>query len=169
MAGSPKAGEEYGGRYRIVRELGHGGTGIVYEAVDNVLNRSVALKIVLPSLPDREDYQARFRREAAVLARMRSRHIVDILDYGHQDDTVYVVTELFPDGDLQGWLQSNAPLDRRAVVLLVAQVCEALVDAHSRGVVHRDVKPGNVLLWNRPEGLLPHLSSFGTTIDIERG
>lgn len=169
MAGFPKAGDEYGGRYRIVRELGHGGTGIVYEAVDSVLDRPVALKIVLPSLPDRGDYRGRFAREASVLAKIRSRHIVGIHEYGEHDDTVYFVTELFPDGDLHRWLQSHGPLDRRAALLLVAQVCEALADAHSCGVVHRDIKPGNVLLWNRSEGLVPYLCDFGIAIDGQQG
>ena len=165
MAGFPKAGDEYGGRYRILRQIGHGGMGIVYEAQDLVLNRSVALKIVLPSLPDREDYQARFAREASVLARIRSRNIVGIHEYGEHDDTVFFVTEYFPDGDLQTWIATHGPLDRRASLALVAQVCEALADAHEAGVIHRDVKPGNVLLWSRPEGLIPYLCDFGIALD----
>jgi serine/threonine protein kinase len=165
MAGFPKAGDEYGGRYRIVREIGHGGMGIVYEAVDRILNRSVALKIVLPSLPDRDDFQARFAREAAVLAKIKSRNIVGIYEYGEHEDTVFFVTELFPDGDLQTWLVKNGPLDRRASLALLAQVCEALADAHAVGVIHRDVKPGNVLLWSRPEGLIPYLCDFGIAIE----
>jgi hypothetical protein len=159
----------YGGRYRIVRDLGHGGMGIVYEATDTVLNRSVALKIVLPSLPDRENYQARFAQEAAVLAKIRSRHIVGIHEYGEHDDTVYFVTELFPDGDLQTWLQTHGPLERRSALMLVAQVCEALADAHAVQVIHRDVKPGNVLLWRRPEGLIPYLCDFGIAVDGKAG
>ena len=169
MAGFPSAGDEYGGRYRIVRELGHGGMGVVYEAVDKVLGRPVALKIVLPSLPDRENYRARFAREANVLARIRSRHIVGIHEYGEHDDTVYFVTELFPDGDLQSWLAHHGPLDRRTALSLVAQVCEALADAHAIGVIHRDVKPGNVLVWSRPEGLIPYLCDFGIAIDGAHG
>ncbi|MDN4173724.1 serine/threonine-protein kinase [Nocardioides sp. SOB77] len=163
--GYPKVDDEYDGRYRIVRRIGHGGMGVVYEAVDKVLNRSVALKIVLPSLPDREDFHARFAREASVLARIRSRNIVGIHEYGETDDTVYFVTELFPDGDLRTWLQTHGPLDRRASLSLVAQTCEALADAHAAGVIHRDVKPGNVLLWHRPEGLIPYLADFGIALD----
>ena len=169
MAGFPKAGDEYGGRYRIVRQIGHGGMGSVYEAVDKVLNRPVALKIVLPSLGDREDYQARFAREASVLARIRSRHIVGIHEYGEDDDTVFFVTELFPDGDLQTWLARNGPLERKQALTLVAQVCEALADAHAADVIHRDVKPGNVLLWSRAEGLIPYLCDFGIAIDGQKG
>jgi serine/threonine protein kinase len=163
--GYPKIDEVYDGRYRIVRRIGHGGMGVVYEAVDQVLNRSVALKIVLPSLPDRDDFHARFAREASVLARIRSRHIVGIHEYGEHDDTVYFVTELFPDGDLRSWLAQRGPLDRRAALSLVAQVCEALADAHAAGIIHRDVKPGNVLLWSRPEGLIPYLCDFGIALD----
>ncbi|MGZ5400557.1 MAG: serine/threonine-protein kinase [Nocardioides sp.] len=169
MAGFPKAGDDYGGRYRIVRELGHGGLGIVYEAVDHVLDRSVALKIVLSSPLDREDFQARFAREATMLATTRSRHIVGIHEYGEHDDTVYLVTELFPAGNLQRWLDSHGPLDRRAALMLVAQVCEALADAHSSGVVHGDVRPAKVLLWNRSEGLIPSVCDFGTSIDSPQG
>ncbi len=169
MAGFPKADEEYAGRYRIVREIGHGGMGIVYEAVDTVLNRSVALKILLPSLPDRDGYQARFAREASVLAQIRSRHIVGIHEYGEHDDTVFFITELFPDGDLQHWLTERGALDRRSSLLLVAQLCEALADAHASGVVHRDVKPGNVLLWRRSDGLIPYLCDFGIALDGQRG
>jgi tRNA A-37 threonylcarbamoyl transferase component Bud32 len=163
--GYPKIDDEYSGRYRIVRRIGHGGMGVVYEALDKVLNRRVALKIVLPSLPDREDFHARFAREASVLARIRSRNIVGIHEYGEHDDTVYFVTELFPDGDLRTWLEQHGPLDRRAALALVAQVCEALADAHAAGIIHRDVKPGNVLLWSRPEGLIPYLCDFGIALD----
>lgn len=165
MAGFPRAGDVYGGRYRIVREIGHGGMGSVYEALDTVLDRAVALKVVLPSLPDREQYHARFGREAAVLARIKSRHVVGIYDYGEHDDTVFLATQLFPDGDLRTWLSRHGPLDRRGALSLAAQVCEALADAHAEGVVHRDVKPGNVLVWSRPEGLLPYLCDFGIAVD----
>lgn len=161
MAGVPEVGADYGGRYRVVRQLGHGGMGTVYEAVDRVLDRPVALKVVLPLLPDRETYRTRFAREASVLARVRSRHVVGILDYGEHEDSVFFVTELFPDGDLQTWLDERGPLDRRAALVLVAQVCEALADAHALGVTHRDVSPKHVLLRERPEGLVPHLCDFG--------
>ncbi|MBZ5740142.1 serine/threonine-protein kinase [Nocardioides mangrovi] len=165
MAGFPKAGDQYGGRYRIVAEIGHGGMGVVYEALDTVLNRSVALKIVLPSLADRDEYHQRFAQEAAALAKIHSRHIVGIYDYGEHEDTVYFATQFFPDGDLQSWIAEHGPLDRRAALSLVAQVSEALADAHAAGVVHRDVKPGNVLLWSRPEGLVPYLADFGIAVE----
>lgn len=167
MAGFPKAGDQYGGRYRIVSEVGHGGMGVVYEALDTVLNRPVALKIVLPSLSDRDEYHERFALEAAALARIQSRHIVGIYDYGEHDDTVFFATQFFPDGDLKSWLEEHGPLPRRDALALVAQVVEALADAHAAGVVHRDVKPSNVLLWARPDGLVPYLADFGIAVEGE--
>lgn len=109
MSGFPKAGDEYVTCYRIVRQLGPGGQSVVYEAVDEVLNRSVALKVVLPSPPDRKDFSAGVAREAAILARIRSRSIVQIHEYGEVEDTVFLVTDLFPEGDLQSWLAPAGP------------------------------------------------------------
>ncbi|CAB4689088.1 MAG: protein kinase [Actinobacteria bacterium] len=163
--GYPKVDDEYAGRYLIVRQIGYGGMGVVFEAIDKVLNRAVAIKVVMPSLPDREDYAARFANEASVLARIRSRNIVQIHEYGEDDDTVYFVTELFPDGDLRSWLDHHDPFGRREALALVADLCGALADAHAAGVVHRDVKPANVLLWQRDDGLFPYLADFGIAVE----
>ena len=165
MAGFPMVGDVYADRYRISRELGHGGLGIVYEAHDTVLDRPIALKVVVPSASDREDYQRRFAAEASVLAQIRSRHVLGIHEYGEHEDTAYVVTELIPDGSLARWLVDHGPLDRRAALVLVAEVCEALVDAHAVGVVHGDVQPGSVLLWNRPDALVPYVADFALARD----
>jgi len=169
MAGFPKAGDEYADRYRVVRELGHGGTGIVYEAVDALSLRPVALKVVVPSRSDREVYRARFARESAVLAGIRSDHIVSIHDHGEHQDTVYVVTALFPDGSLDRWLESHPVLARRAALLLVSQVCGALAEAHTQGVVHGDLKPSKVLLRDLPEGPVPSLCDFGAALGGRHG
>jgi serine/threonine protein kinase len=161
VAGFPDEGATYAGRYRVVRELGHGRSGTVYEAHDPVLDRPVALTVVVPSLADRGGYQQRFAREAAALARIRSRHVVGIHEYGEHDGTVYAVTEYFPDGDLEQWLATHGPLDRGTALRLVAEVCQGLADSHDVGVVHGDVRPEAVLLWQRPEGLVPYLRDLG--------
>lgn len=161
----PTVGEVYADRYRIVRRLGEGGMGTVFEATDTVLDRRIALKVVSPALADREAYQERFAREAALLARVRSRHIVHIHEYGQVDDTVYLTTELFPDGDLRNRLALRGALDRREALSITAQLCEALADAHEVRVVHRDVKPANVLLWERSGQLLAYLADFGIAVD----
>jgi serine/threonine protein kinase len=161
MAGFPVAGDTYAGRYTVVRELGHGRSGTVFEAHDPVLDRPVALTVVVPSLADRGGYQDRFAREAAALARIRSRHVVGIHEYGEHDGTVYAVTQYFPDGDLENWLESRGPLDRADALRLVAEVCQGLADAHDVGVVHGDVRPEAVLLWQQPDGLVPYLRDLG--------
>lgn len=168
MSVFPQPGDRYG-KYRIDSLLGRGGMGAVYSATDDLLGRQVALKIVLPSLSDIDDYKARFAREAALLARVRSQHIVGIHEYGEHDEALFLVTELFPDGDLFQWLQRNGPLDPAAALSIVSRCAEALHDAHSVGVVHRDVKPSNILLWNRDGSLIPYLCDFGIAADAEAG
>ena len=161
----PTIGEVYAGRYRVLRRLGEGGMGTVFEALDTTLERRIALKVVSPALVDRDAYRERFAREAALLARVRSRHIVHIHEYGQVGDTVYLTTELFPDGDLRNRLALHGALDRREALSVTAQLCEALGDAHDVGVVHRDVKPANVLLWERSGRLLAYLCDFGIAVD----
>lgn len=161
MVAFPQEGEQFG-RYVIERVLGQGGMGVVYQAKDPALRRKVALKLVLPSLTVDKDFITRFEREANILAKLRSRNIVQIIEYGEVEGTVYLVTEYVPDGDLHGWLKSKGPLETVQALRLVSDVSDALFDAHRVGVVHRDVKPSNVLLWERQEGeLVPYLTDFG--------
>lgn len=155
-------------RYRLVRELGHGGMGVVYVATDETLGRSVAVKILHPTLTS-VDFLARFEREAAVLAKLRSPHIVTIHDHGRVDDLTFLVTELFADGDLQSWVKTHGPLPVRDALDVCAQVAEALADAHEQGVIHRDVKPANVLVWQRQGRLRAHLGDFGIAQDGSAG
>lgn len=164
----PTVGEVYAQRYRVLRRLGEGGMGTVFEALDTTLDRRIALKVVSPALADRDAYRERFAREAALLARVRSRHIVHIHEYGQDGDTVYLTTELFPDGDLRNRLATKGALGRREALSVTAQLCEALGDAHDVGVVHRDVKPANVLLWERAGTLLAYLCDFGIAVDGSR-
>ncbi|GGR71263.1 hypothetical protein J2S40_000058 [Nocardioides luteus] len=161
MVAFPQEGEQFG-RYVVERVLGQGGMGVVYQAKDPALRRKVALKLVLPSLTVDKDFITRFEREANILAKLRSRNIVQIIEYGEVEGTVYLVTEYVPDGDLHGWLKTKGPLETVPALRLVGDVSDALFDAHRAGVVHRDVKPSNVLLWERQEGeLVPYLTDFG--------
>lgn len=168
MAGFPAEGDTYADRYKIVRELGHGRSGTVFEALDPVLDRPVALTVVVPSVAAPGAHAHRFAREAAALARVRSRHVVGIHEYGEHDGTAYAVTDLLPDGDLERWLAAYGPLGREEALRLVAGVCQGLADAHAVGVVHGDVRPGTVLLWQRPEGLVPYLRDLGVVGGNER-
>ncbi|WGY04757.1 serine/threonine-protein kinase [Nocardioides sp. QY071] len=147
-------------RYELLEIVGSGGMGVVYRARDRVLGRTVAVKVIRQELVDQE-FVRRFAREAAILARVRSPHIVVVFDYGSSDGQFYLVTDFHADGDLVGWLEQHGPMPARLAAEVTAAVAEGLADAHAAGVVHRDVKPGNVLLWRRGERLLPVLADFG--------
>ncbi|WP_323791340.1 serine/threonine-protein kinase [Nocardioides sp.] len=160
MSGLPSPGSLYASRYRIERQIGRGGVGVVYEAHDESLDRPVAVKIVRAAEGDHH-YADRFAREAQMQARTRSRHTVTVHEHGELDGNAFLVTDLMPDGDLHTWLMREGPLPWRAALSVTAQVCEALEDAHRAGIVHRDVKPSNVLLWSRADGLIAFLCDFG--------
>ncbi len=143
------------GRYRRVELLGTGGMGSVYEAVDVRLDRPVALKLL--HTPDPTGAQ-RLRAEAAVLARLQHPSIVTVFDVGMHDDRPFVVTELVRGRSLRARLDEG-PLPARDVAHIGTQLASALACAHREGVVHRDVKPANVLLTQ--EGGDARLIDFG--------
>ncbi|KRB74961.1 hypothetical protein ASE01_16430 [Nocardioides sp. Root190] len=150
------------GRYRVDRLLGRGGMGSVYAATDTDLGRSVAVKVISAAHADDAELVARFRREAEVLARLDSPHIIAIFDHGVADGTPYLVTQLVRGGDLEALVEQRGPLPTDLAVGCVAQVATALDDAHRAGILHRDIKPSNVLLRDpddRP--LFAYLCDFG--------
>ena len=160
MIRMPSVGDSFG-RYDLLRVLGHGGMGVVYAARDTALDREVALKIITPQLAADEDYRARFRREAQALSRVESPHVVAVHDHGELEGCLYLVTGLVPDGDLFARVRDTGAPEPRVAVDLVLQVLDGLEDAHRAGVVHRDVKPSNVLLRRRGERLEAVLCDFG--------
>jgi serine/threonine protein kinase len=143
--GRPGPGSTFG-PYRVDSTIGVGGTGVVYLATDQRLGRQVALKVVLGRLADSAAFVARFEREAATLARLQSPHVVQVFDHGVEDGTPWIATQYAAGGDLGRLLARRGPLRPELGAELCAQVAEALRDAHRAGVVHRDVKPANVLL-----------------------
>ena len=149
------------GNYRLGRMLGEGATGVVYEARATE-GETVALKVLRPELAADEVLQKRFRREARLAHGIASPHVVPILDVG---DT-YLVMPMYPGGSLAGCLRSG-PLDVDGTVELAAQLARGLDELHGRGIVHRDVKPSNVLF--DADGLAA-LSDFGLarTVDSTR-
>ena len=160
MIRMPAMGERFG-RYRLVRELGHGGMGVVFLAHDTELDRDVALKIIVPQLAGDADYRARFKRETTALTRMDSPHIVAVHDHGEHDGCLYLVTQLVPHGDLLQQINASGPLAPSAGIDVVLQVLDGLTDAHAAGIVHRDVKPSNVLLRRRDHRYEAFLCDFG--------
>lgn len=161
MAEMPRVGDDIG-RYRLDEQIGWGGMGVVFGATDRVLGRRVALKVVSASLSDSAEFLQRFHREAALLAKLDSPHVVSIYDYGEQDGCPFLVTQYVPGGDLGALLRARGPMPPDLAATVCAHIAEALADTHRLGVVHRDVKPSNVLLRDpNAVPLTAYLCDFG--------
>jgi hypothetical protein len=147
-----------GERYQRQQLLGDGGMGEVWRGVDTVLRRDVALKTPLPRLAQDPMFAERFRREARAMAAVRHDNIIDIYDVCDSDDGPFIVMEYVPGGSVADLLQQRGRLRPDETMTIVAQAARALAAAHARGVVHRDVKPANLLL--RDDGSIV-LTDFG--------
>jgi serine/threonine-protein kinase len=156
-------GEVLAGRYRVVRLIGQGGMGAVYEAQHTTVGRRFAVKFLRPELSLRPDLLARFRREALTVGALESENIVSVVDCGEANDGLpYIVMELLAGEDLASFLGREAPLPVPRAVDLIVQVCRALETVHATGIVHRDLKPANLFLCTRGDGLdLVKVLDFG--------
>jgi serine/threonine-protein kinase len=143
---SRDSGERIGNRYELIRQLAKGGMAAVWEAEDTILARPVAVKILLPHLAADEQFVERFRREAVAAARLSHPHIVAIYDTCATDDCEAIVMELVRGRTLRAALDEIGALPVRQAVDIATQVADALHHAHVNGLIHRDVKPGNILL-----------------------
>lgn len=149
------------GKYDILEVLGRGGMGAVYKGFDPAISRAVAVKTIAKSSLDQGELEhllARFRHEAQVVGRLAHPGIVQIYDYGEDDELAYIVMELVNGKTLQEHLVQHANYDLREVGEIIGQVLDALGHAHAAGVVHRDVKPSNIMI-NRDGGI--KISDFG--------
>lgn len=134
-------------RYRVLRRIAHGGTAAVYEGLDERLERPVALKIMHPHFADDPRFVTRAEREAKAAARLHDPHVVAVLDQGRTDDGVlYLVLEFVDGPTLREVVAREAPMDPHRALELLVPVLRGLARAHRTGLVHRDVKPENVLL-----------------------
>jgi serine/threonine-protein kinase len=157
-------GRTIGGKYRLVRLIGRGGMGAVYEAENTWTHRRVALKLLRPEYARDTDAVRRFMREAQSASRIAHPNIVDVLDLGQEGEagSLYMVQELLVGEDLRRRLRARKRLDPAAALDVVVPIVAALAAAHARGIVHRDLKPENVFLCRTPAGdELPKLIDFG--------
>jgi serine/threonine-protein kinase len=141
------------GKYRVESTLGFGGMGLVIKAHNIDLNQDVAIKILREDVQIDEDNIARFVREAKNAVRLKSEHVARIRDVGKFDDgRPYMVMELLEGLDLGKLLLDTGKLETQRAVDLVLQTCDAIAEAHSLGIVHRDIKPTNLFVAKRPDG-----------------
>lgn len=155
----PPYGEQRFGRYEVEGELGRGGMSVVYRAHDPSLDRAVAVKVLHPHLADRSDARVRFAREARAVARLPHPNIVEVYDHAPADsERAYIVTELIDGPTLRAFVEAHPIRFGEVAALLMIPVLEALHHAHRAGIVHRDVKPENIML--RADGT-PVLMDFG--------
>lgn len=151
-------GAVLGGRYRIEAVLGTGASAIVYRAVDTTLERPVAVKHLQPALAQDEAFLKRFRAEARSVAALNHPNILQVYDWGEEDGVPYLVTELLAGGSLKDILGAGVTLTIEQAVSVGGQAAAGLAYAHARGLVHRDVKPANLLFDD--EGRL-RITDFG--------
>jgi serine/threonine-protein kinase len=134
------------GRYRVEERIARGGMATVYRAVDTRLDRQVALKIMLPTFAEDPQFVSRFNREARAAARISDAHVVSVYDQGEDDGVVFLAMEYIPGRTLRDLLNARTRLNPRETVNVITPVLQALTVAHRSGLVHRDVKPENVLI-----------------------
>lgn len=136
----------FAGKYEVQQEIAQGGMGIVYKALDQKLNRVVALKVVHPNLTNDTSFLQRFLREARAMARLQHENIVTIYSVEQEQGTQFMVMEYFPGTNLHGRMQPNTGLPLTQALAITHQIAKALSYAHAHGIIHRDIKPANVLV-----------------------
>jgi eukaryotic-like serine/threonine-protein kinase len=139
-------GKKLGGRYQIISRVGGGGMAVVYKAKDLLLNRFVAIKVLNESLSNDAEFIRRFNREAQAAASLSHPNIVNVYDVGQDGYTHYIVMELVVGLTLKQYIQEHAPLPVKEAAEIAMQICDGLAHAHENQIVHRDIKPHNILL-----------------------
>jgi tRNA A-37 threonylcarbamoyl transferase component Bud32 len=161
-------GELIAERYELEEVVGTGGMSTVYRAHDQLLERNVALKVLHPHYADDEEYVERFRREARSVAQLSHPHIVTVIDRGEDDGQQFIVFEYVDGENLKQFVERTGPLPTRRAIELAVEIADALAFAHEHGLIHRDVKPQNVLLT--PDGDAK-VTDFGIarSFEVEHG
>lgn len=147
-----------GNRYEILKEIGSGGMANVYLAHCRTLNRDVAVKVLKPEFANDREFLGRFIKEAQAAAAINSPNIVNVYDVGHDGDTHYIVMEYVKGQTLKEYIEKNGMISWQHTVEYAIQICKALDKAHKHGIVHRDIKPQNIILTN--DGVLK-VTDFG--------
>ncbi len=139
-------GTTLGGRYVIDSVLGVGGMGVVYKAHQASVDRDVAIKVLMPDMVQDESLIKRFELEAKAASRLVHPNTITVYDFGREGELLYIVMELLQGGSLEELISQSGQLDPERASLIAIQVCKSLAEAHSKGIVHRDIKPDNIFL-----------------------
>lgn len=141
----------FGGRYKVIKKIGVGGMAEVYMAKDGILGRTVAIKVLHARFAHENDFIERLRREAQAAANLNHSNIVNIFDWGSQDDTYFIVMEYLEGKNLKEIIEQEAPLDTSRVIEISKKICAALQFAHRHNIIHRDIKPHNIIITSEGE------------------
>jgi serine/threonine protein kinase len=165
MAGLPLVGDEFAG-YRVRAVLGRGGMSVVYQAENLRLSSIIALKVLAPELADDDVFRARFLEESRIAASLNHPNVIPIYDMGSQDDLLYIAMRYVSGTDMRQMIKKRGRILPATALFLVGQAARALDAAHRKGLVHRDVKPGNLLIERGSDDADPdhvYLADFGIT------
>src|ERR1051326_2226826 len=149
------------GKYEVQSHIATGGMGAVYKAVDTVLKREVALKIMNPELASNPGMMERFRREAQAAAKLNHENIISVYEFGEERGTYFIAMEFVDGVDLHSYVEKKGKMSPELACEVLRQALHALAHAHQQGVIHRDVKPSNFLVLKRSGKLLVKLGDMG--------
>ena len=148
-----------GNRYEIIKKIGDGGMAFVYKAKDILLNRIVAVKVLRPEFVDDDEFLGKFKREAEAVASLSHPNIVNVYDVGEDGKVHYIVMEYIDGQNLKEIIKNEGTLDEYTALDITKQIAMALSAAHKKGIIHRDIKPHNILISN--EGRVVKVADFG--------
>ena len=150
------------GKYQVVRLVGEGGMGAVYEGIHLEIGKRVAIKTMSPALAAIPDARARFLREAQLTSRVRHPHAVDVTDVGSEGGHTYLVMEFLEGEDLAHHIERRGPMPLDEIADIMLPVLAAVTAAHDEGIIHRDLKPQNIFLSQTRDGaIVPKVLDFG--------
>ena len=155
------------GKYEILKEIGRGGFAVVYKARDPDLDRTVALKVLAPHLSWDPTFAQRFRREAQATANLRHPHIVTVHEVGEAEGQLYIAMAHLPGQTLAEMLKAEGAMSPNRALPILEQVADTLDYAHQQGVIHRDVKPSNIMVEETERGPRATLMDFGLVKALE--
>ena len=158
----PNIGKKLGDRYELLSVIGYGGMAVVYKAKDHLLNRSVAVKVLRSEYGEDEGFRRRFHAESRAIAMLQHQNIVSVYDVsGEKSKTEYIVMEMLDGITLKQYMEKRKKLSAGEVVYIVKQILEGLEHAHSRGIVHRDIKPQNIMILKTQGSGNVKITDFG--------